>query len=85
MYSFCPGKATWDTNAVSMFRVLMLASDASVMINSAPSDMIISNSYYTLAGSSQDMVCSQLYGNVYSCQITVLPVLGCDENTPALF
>ncbi|MHA2065756.1 MAG: hypothetical protein ACXABY_15370, partial [Candidatus Thorarchaeota archaeon] len=56
--------------------------DVNVMINNAPSDMVILSSDYSIAGSSQSTACSQLHGDVYSCHIDIPPVPGCSENTP---
>jgi hypothetical protein len=55
-----------------------------VKVNNAPSDMIISSSSYSLAGSSQNMVCSPFTGDVYSCPITIQPVPGCSGETQTL-
>lgn len=32
LYSFCPGKATWDQSLVSLFRLLVLAAETGVML-----------------------------------------------------
>lgn len=34
LYDFCPGKATWDTEAVTLFGLLALSSETGVMLES---------------------------------------------------
>jgi hypothetical protein len=55
-----------------------------VKVNNAPSDMVISSSYYSLAGSSQGTACSPVGGGVYSCLITVPPVPDCGTGTQSI-
>ena len=34
LYGFCPGKATWDTEATSVFRMLIIAAETGTMLES---------------------------------------------------
>lgn len=33
LYNFCPGKATWDTTATSLFKMLIIAAETGTMID----------------------------------------------------
>lgn len=35
-YNFCPGKATWDFEAVSLYRLLLVSSQTGMMLDKGP-------------------------------------------------